>query len=93
MIDNKTLSQLKGIFEAHNELSIDDITNLNIHRDAIVRYLSAYRLAICVQKIHDIGNDRELSAQINLLTGLISEMGSGIDNLQKNYLKKKLEEA
>lgn len=73
-IDNKTLEHLKDIFDAHNELTIDDITNLNINRDTIIRYLSAYRLALCVEKIHDIGQDRELSAQINLLSGLINEI-------------------
>lgn len=90
-IDLKTLSHLKDIFEAHNELSIEDIQNLNIHRDAIVRYLTAYRLALCVEKIHDIGNDRELSAQINLITAMISEMKTGIDTLHKTALKKMVE--
>jgi hypothetical protein len=87
-IDNKTLEHLKDIFDAHNDLTIEDITVLNVNRDTLVRYFSAYRLALCVEKIHDIGQDKELSAQINLLSGLINEIGGWIDGLQKSYLKK-----
>lgn len=72
-IDKTTFESLKVIFDAQNELTIQDIEAIDIARDSLVKYLSAYRLAIVVEKIHDVGNDKELSAQINLLSCLIDE--------------------
>lgn len=91
-IDKKTFENLKEIFDAHNELTIQDIEAIDIARDSLVKYFSAYRLALVVEKIHDVWNDRELSAQINLMSSLIDETKSGIDKLRLAYLRKKADE-
>lgn len=91
-IDKNTFESLKVIFDAQNELTIQDIEAIDIARDSLVKYLSAYRLAIVVEKIHDVGNDKELSAQINLLSCLIDEAKGGIDKLRLAYLRKKADE-
>ncbi len=53
-IDKKTFENLKEIFDAHNELTIQDIEAIDIARDSLVKYFSAYRLALVVEKIHDV---------------------------------------